>query len=87
MSPSRPFFDAGELDTSQLFAEAYPIAELIASFALLAFVPFAVAFVFAGLGFQFGTWLFTVLTQLVLAVGAGVVLLYIVARGIQLADE
>ena len=31
--------------------------------------------------------IFSALAQLILAVGAGVVLIYVVARGIQLADE
>lgn len=87
MSKSPPFVDrdTGSLDTDQILAEAFPLAGLVALFAGLALVPFVIAFLVgrnAALGF-----LFTLVAQLILAVGAGVVLIYVVARGIQLAGE
>ena len=85
MSAFRPFIDpeTGGLDRNQIRAEAFPLAGLIGLFAGLALVPFVFVILFAGnsaLGL-----LFTVLGQFVLAIGAGVVLMYVVARGIQLS--
>ena len=87
MLSTAPFIDreTGALDTTQIREEAYPLLGLIFLFAGLALVPFLFVILFfgnSGLGF-----LFTLLTQLVLAVGAGVILMYIVARAIQLATE
>jgi hypothetical protein len=87
MSGRPPFIDrdTGALDTEQIRAEAFPLAGLVALFAGVALIPFVFVFVFAGnsaLGI-----LFTIVTQLVLVVGAGVVLIYAIARGIQLAEE
>ncbi|MFW5955920.1 MAG: hypothetical protein ACOCQY_00795 [Halorhabdus sp.] len=76
--------ETGALDTSRIRQEAYPLLGLIFLFAGLALVPFLFVLLFfgnSGLGF-----VFTLLTQLVLAVGAGIVLMYIIARAIQLAD-
>lgn len=86
MPPSDPLIDpaTGDIDVDRLFYEARPIAELVAMVAGTALVPFAVAFFFfgnTGLGV-----LFAVVGQFVLAVGAGVVLLYVVSRGVRLAD-
>jgi hypothetical protein len=87
MPPSKPFIDrsTGGLNTDQIRAEAYPLAGLIARFAGLALIPLLFVFLLFGnspLGF-----LFTLATQFILAIGTGVVLLYIVARGTQLANE
>lgn len=85
MSPTRPFFDTerGIVDDEQILSEAIPLAKLVAFFGVIALVPFGLAFVFFGnsiiavfLGF---------VGQFVLAIGTGVVLLYVIARGIQLA--
>lgn len=86
MSSSTPFIDreTGALDTTQIREEAYPLAGLVLLFAGLALVPFLFGILLFGnsaLGL-----LFTLLTQLVLAVGTGIVLIYVVARGVQLAD-
>lgn len=86
MPSSPPFIDqeTGGLDTDQIRSEAYPLFGLIALFAGLALIPFVVVFFVGGssaLGF-----LFSVLGQLILAVGAGIVLMYVVARGIRLAE-
>lgn len=61
------------------------MAGLIALFVGLAPIPFVVVFFFGGnsaLGL-----LFTVVAQLILAVGAGIVLMYVIARGITLAGN
>lgn len=86
MPDAHPFIDpeTGGLDTTQIRNEAYPLARLIALFAGLALIPFLVVFLVGGSGL-FGL-LFTVLAQLILAVGAGIVLMYVIARGINLAD-
>lgn len=86
MSASPPFIDqeSGSLDTDQIREEAFPLTGLIALFAGLALVPFIFVFLTGGntaLGL-----LFTVIAQLILAVGAGIVLIYIITRGIQLAE-
>jgi Na+/proline symporter len=81
-----PFVDreSGTLDLGQILTEAYTLAGLVVLFAGVAALPFLFAVLFAGsvLSLVFG-----LLGQLVLAVGAGVVLVYVVARGVQLADE
>ena len=83
MPPSTLFVDqdTGEFDFDQILSEAIPIAKLIGVFVAIALVPFAIAF-------TFGSGLFfALLGQFILAVGIGVVLLYLIVRGIQLADE
>ena len=85
MTPSIPFIDPETrgLRTGQIKDESFRVAGLIALFGAAALVPFvfAVAFDSAGLGF-----LFLLVTQFVVAVGTAVVLMYVVARGVQLAD-
>lgn len=86
MAPTPPFVDgSGALDTTQIRTEAYPIAGLIALFGGLALVPLGVIFLVGG-GSPIG-FLFTLLAQFILAIGAGIVLMYIIARAIQLARE
>lgn len=87
MTSESPFVDRtdGSLDTDQILVEAVPLAKLIALFAAVAFVPFAIAFLL-GLGSGFGL-LFSIVAQFVLAVGTGVVLMYVVARGLTLSEE
>ncbi|MFC6872995.1 hypothetical protein [Halobellus marinus] len=86
MPSEPPFIDpvTGELDTSQIRAEAFPLAGLIVLFGALALLPFVLGFL-AGGSFVIGAFL-TVVGQFILAVGAGIVLMYVIARGIQLAD-
>jgi len=86
MSPSVPFIDreTGALDTDQILSEAYPLVGLIALFAGLALIPFLLVVLFAG-NSLFGA-LFTIVAQFILAVGTGIVLMYGIARAIQLAD-
>lgn len=87
MSPATPFVDpeTETVDTDQIFVEAIPLAKLIGLFVAIAVVPLT-AVVLIGSGSPFGLIL-AVVAQFVLAIGAGIVLLYIIARGIQLADE
>ena len=85
MSDDPPFIDSDDatLDTAQIRRETYPLAGLVALFGALALVPFVLS-LFAG-----GSPLvviFTIFAQFVLAVGADIVLIYVVARGIRLAD-
>jgi hypothetical protein len=81
-----PFVDpsSGGLDTARLIAEAGPLAKLVAPFGGLALVPLTVVF-FIGDNSLIRA-LLTVVAQFVLAVGAGLVLMYVVARGIQFAE-
>jgi len=73
---------SGRPDTDQIIQEAIPLAKLIGLVAVVALIPFAIAFT---LGiFQ---RLFTVLTQFVLAIGSSIVLMYVITRAIQLAEE
>lgn len=87
MSPTAPFVvdESGALDTTQIRTEAYPLAGLIALFGGLALVPLGVIFLVGGsspIGF-----LFTLLAQFILAIGTGIVLMYVIARAIQLARQ
>lgn len=87
MPSSRPFVDSGTgtLDTGQIFAEAVPLAKLVGVVVAVALVPFA--FVLAVGGHSPLGLLFTFVAQFVLAVGSGVVLVYVVARGVALAGD
>jgi hypothetical protein len=84
MPSRRPFVDveSGTLDRSQILVEALPLARLVLYVGLIALVPFALAFFFGGS--VVGTLLAAV-GQFVLAVGAGIVLIYVVVRGIDIA--
>jgi len=91
MSTARPFFasSSGELDTDRILYEAIPLAKLVAAVGLVALVPVFLRVLLAdllGLGSALGL-LLTVATQFVLAVGTGIVLMYVVVRAIQLAEE
>ncbi|MFB6353751.1 MAG: hypothetical protein ABEJ92_06660 [Halobacteriales archaeon] len=87
MSPTPPFIDGetGALDTGQVAREALRIAGLVVLFGSLAMLAFLVGLL-AGGNAAVGL-LFSFVAQLVIAVGAGVVLIYAVARGVQLADS
>lgn len=82
-----PFIDpeSGELDLDQIRAEAFPLAGLIVLFGGIALLLFLIMLLVAGNSLLAG--FLTVVTQFVLAVGAGIVLMYVIARGIQLADR
>jgi hypothetical protein len=86
--PSKvPFIDPAtrDLDTGQILSEAVPLVKLIGLFVAISFLPIGLGF-FA-LGNSVVGALFAVIGQLILAVGAGIVLIYIIARGIQLSGE
>lgn len=95
MATDRPFFRprSTTLDTDQLLAEAVPLGKLVLVIGLVALIPLilqilfveALALVPISLGlFQF---VFAVMTQFVLAVGAGLILIYVIARGVQYEHE
>lgn len=83
MSPSRPFFRTPtELDRNQLLAEALPLAKLVGTVGVVALVPFLFQILLVemlGL-FPVLAVLFTLATQFLLAVGTGLVLMYVIVR-------
>lgn len=85
MASSPPFIDpeTRSLDLEQIQVEAYPLAGLVMLFGGLALVPFVIGLLVgpSSLGV-----VFTIVAQFVLAVGTGIVLMYVIARGIQLAE-
>lgn len=83
MPSSPPFIDhsSGKLDTEQIFTESIPLIKLIGLVGVVTLVPFAIATTF-----QVFERIFFILTQFSLAVGSSIVLLYIIARAIQLAE-
>ena len=83
---SPPFIDqaSGELDLGQIRDEAFPLAGLIILFGGLALLVFLIALLVSGNPLLGGV--FTVVSQFILAVGTGIVLMYVIARGMQLAD-
>lgn len=91
MPPSRPFFDpdTGELDTVPLIEEAIPLTRLIGAIVLVALVPLLFRVVLGGLlGLTSGLgFLYMLASQFILAVGTGLVLIYVIARANQLTDE
>jgi len=91
MSSSRPFFTSpsGALDTSQVVDEAVPLAKLVAAVGVVALVPvFLQVLLVEMLGIvPVLAALFTLAAQFLAAVGTGIVLMYVVVRANQLADE
>ncbi|WP_435115602.1 hypothetical protein [Halolamina sp. C58] len=83
---SPPFIDpeSRELDLAQVRAEIFPLAGLIVLFEGAALLLFLITLLVAGNSLLGGV--LTVISQFILAVGTGIVLMYVVARGIQLAD-
>jgi hypothetical protein len=84
---SPPFIDqeSSELDLGQIRDEAFPLAGLIVLFGSLALLVFLVVLTVAGNSLLGGV--LTLVSQFILAVGTGIVLIYVIARGIQLAEE
>lgn len=82
--PSPPFVDrgTGELDTEQLIAEAVPLAKLVGLVGVVVLIPLTPLLFGIRSG---GGLVFTLVAWSVLAVGSGLVLMYVVARGTQLA--
>lgn len=85
----RLFFDGDELDTGAVWREAVPLARLVLAVGAVALVPvFLQWFLVETVGLlEYLTVLLSLATQFVAAVGAGVVLLYVVTRGLELAGE
>ena len=81
-----PFIDpdSGELDLEQIRAEVFPLAGLILLFGGLALLLFLLALLVARSSVLGG--FLVIVTQFILAVGTCIVLMYVIARGIQLAD-
>ncbi|WP_193570607.1 hypothetical protein [Halorubellus sp. JP-L1] len=84
MPSETPFVDRRDdtLDTDQILLEAVRLAKLVGLFVAIAVVPFVFALLLgpSGIGFVFG-----VVGQFVLAVGTGIVLMYVIARAIAIA--
>jgi len=91
MSPSRPFFDpdTGEFDTVQLIEEALPLTRLIGAIVLVALIPILFRVIFQGLlGLTIGLgFLYMLVSQFILAVGTGLILIYVIVRANQIIDE
>lgn len=87
MSQSPPFVnhENGELELRQIWDEAIPIVGLIILFGALALLPYVL--VVTTFEASFVSVLLTLFAQLVLAVGAAIVLMYVIARAIQLAED
>ncbi len=90
MSPLHPFLvdETGEIDIDRVFTEAIPIVKLIAMVVIGALVPFMLGVaVIEPLGvFSFLGEALVILAQFVLVIGGAIVLLYVISRGIQIAD-
>lgn len=84
MSSIPPFIDesSGSLDADQLLVELIPLSKLIGLVGVAALIPFGIATTF---GFFRGVLL--LLSQFMLTVGASIVLMYVITRAIQLAEE
>ncbi|MBV0901993.1 hypothetical protein [Haloarcula salina] len=82
-----PFVDpaTGDLNVAQILSESRPLAKLIGAFVAVALVPYAL--VYLALGSSPLGAVLALLGQFVLAVGTGIVLMYVVARGRHLADS
>lgn len=88
MTSQPPFVDptTRKLDTEAILQEAVPLGKLIGVFVVLSLVPFGLAFLFTRASFPLGAMLI-VIGQFILAIGAGIVLMYVIARGMQFAEE
>lgn len=86
MASPIPFIDpeSGGLDTDQLLQETYRLVGLIGFVVGVALIPYLIRFLLGG--HVIPEVLVVVVTQFILAVGAGFVLIYVVARGNQLAE-
>lgn len=87
MPSSTPFVDpgTGSLATGRILAETIPLAKLIGSVVAVALVPFAVALLVNPVGPL--DEIFVIVGQFVLAVGSGIVLMYVISRAVQISEE
>jgi hypothetical protein len=85
MASQAPFIDPDtqELDTDQIRSEAIPLAKLIGLFVLISLLPFALGLLL--LGNEGLGAIFVVIGQFILAIGGGIVLMYVIARGMRLS--
>ena len=88
MSPPNPFFTpSGDLDTDQILNEAFSLAKLIGAVVVAALLPtlalLSIEFV---VHFSILRFIFTLATQFILAVGSGIVLIYVIIRANQVYD-
>lgn len=83
MTSGPPFFDleSSTFDLGQLWEEAYPLLGLVLLVGIVAGLPLVIGMASGSAAGVF----FLVIGQLILAVGTGLVLMYVVARGIQLS--
>jgi hypothetical protein len=89
MASSTPFVDreSGAYDFGEIWREAYPILGLVLLFGILGLIPLYLATTVTA-SFGVAALIGTILTwvgQVVFAVGSAIVLMYVVARGIQLS--
>jgi hypothetical protein len=86
MPSKTPFVDreSDTLNIARILAEAFPLARLIGLFVAVSLLPFVVGVVAFGANSLVGS-AFVLVGQFVLAVGAGIVLLYILVRSRQLS--
>lgn len=95
MPSNRPFVTSrsGALDAEQLIDEAVPLGKLVAFVGLVAVIPLLLQFLLVeilGLAAGFGSVLqviFSLMTQFLLAVGTGLVFMYVIARALQFETE
>lgn len=85
MSKKHPFFtNTGSLDFKRVFLEIIPLVKIGVFIGFVSIFPLLFGFLFQStLRFN----VFILITQSILTIGSGLVLLYIVSRAIQIADE
>jgi hypothetical protein len=86
MSSKSLFIDpsTGSLDLDEILCEAKPIARLIGLFTAIALLPRLLEYF---VGEPFGIPIYSLVAHLVVAIGTGVVLLYVITRSIHLAGD
>jgi hypothetical protein len=86
MPSQTPFFDSetGTLDVAAVLSEAIPVARLVGLFVAVSLLPLVVGTFSFGPDSLVGA-AFVLVGRFVLAVGAGVTLLYVVVRGRRLS--
>lgn len=90
MPPTHPFLvgDTGEIDVDRVLDEAIPIVKLVAMILIGVLIPLFLGQALVG-GFGLAELLgevLVLLAQFIGAIGGSVVLLYVVSRGIQIAN-
>lgn len=85
MSQSPPFVDreSRTLQTDQIWTEAFPLVGLMLLFGAIALIPYVLLTIGVP---PFIQTVLVLLMQFILLVGSGIVLMYIIARGMQLSN-